>query len=174
MKTHDQLIKKLMARPSVKIEVGRIEREEAMLLDALLKARQEAGLSQAQIADRMGTQAPAIARLERSLATGKHSPSIATVRKYVTACGKKLLLQVAWRQLNLGVCSDPLVQRSRQNVTNIKSISYPKSHAAQISEVLEINGNLFFITQNGGSSGLVLEMSNFRQAWWEKLTSCSA
>lgn len=92
---HDQLIKKLMARPGVKIEVGRIEREEAMLLDALLKARQEAGLSQAQIADRMGTQAPAIARLERSLATGKHSPSIATVRKYVKACGKKLLLQVA-------------------------------------------------------------------------------
>jgi len=95
MKMHDQLIKKLMARPGVKIEVGRIEREEAMLLDALLKARQEAGLSQAHIADRMGTQAPAIARLERSLATGKHSPSIATVRKYVKACGKKLLLQVA-------------------------------------------------------------------------------
>ena len=95
MKMHDQLIKKLMARPGVKIEVGRIEREEAMLLDSLFKARQEAGLSQAQIADRMGTQAPAIARLERSLATGKHSPSIATVRKYVRACGKKLLLQVA-------------------------------------------------------------------------------
>ncbi len=54
MQTHDQLIKKLMAHPGVKIEVGRIEREEAMLLDALLKARQEAGLSQAQIADRMG------------------------------------------------------------------------------------------------------------------------
>jgi predicted transcriptional regulator len=95
MKTHDQLIKKLMARTGVKAEVERIEREEAVLLDALLKARQEAGLSQAQIADRMGTQAPAIARLERSLATGKHSPSIATVRKYVKACGKNLLLQVA-------------------------------------------------------------------------------
>ncbi len=95
MKTHDQLIKKLMARTGVKAEVERIEREEALLLDALLKARQEAGLSQAQIADRMGTQAPAIARLERSLATGKHSPSIATVRKYVKACGKNLLLQVA-------------------------------------------------------------------------------
>lgn len=95
MKTHDQLIKKLIARPGVKAEVERIEREEAVLLDALLKARQEAGLSQAQIAVRMGTQAPAIARLERSLATGKHSPSIATVRKYVKACGKNLLLQVA-------------------------------------------------------------------------------
>jgi transcriptional regulator with XRE-family HTH domain len=61
----------------------------------LLKARQDAGLTQAQVAERMGTQAPAVARLERSLATGKHSPSIATVRKYVKACGKKLVLRVA-------------------------------------------------------------------------------
>ena len=95
MKTHDQLIKKLLVRPGVKTEVERIEREEAVLLDALLKARQGAGLSQAQIAKRMGTQAPAIARLERALATGKHSPSIATVRKYVKACGKQLQLRVA-------------------------------------------------------------------------------
>ena len=95
MQTHDQLIKKLMRRPGVRAEVERIEREEGALLDALLKARQEAGLTQAQIAERMGTQAPAIARLERSLATGKHSPSIATVRKYVKACGRRLVLRVA-------------------------------------------------------------------------------
>jgi len=63
--------------------------EKKSLIDALLKARLEAGLSQAQIAGRMGTQAPAIARLELSLATGKHSPSIATVRKHLKACGKK-------------------------------------------------------------------------------------
>ena len=65
------------------------------LLDALLKARQEAGLTQAELAARMGTQAPAVARPERALATGKHSPSVATLRKYVKACGKELLLQVA-------------------------------------------------------------------------------
>ena len=47
------------------------------------------------VAERMGTLAPAVARLERSLATGKHSPSIATLRKYVKACGKKLVLDVA-------------------------------------------------------------------------------
>ena len=35
------------------------------------------------------------------------------------------------------------------SITNIKSISYLKSHAAQISEDLERNGNPFFITQNG-------------------------
>jgi ribosome-binding protein aMBF1 (putative translation factor) len=95
MATHQELVKKLLKRPGVKREVERIEREEGVLLDALLKARQAAGLTQADIALRMGTQAPAVARLERALATGKHSPSIATVRKYVDACGKKLVLKVA-------------------------------------------------------------------------------
>jgi ribosome-binding protein aMBF1 (putative translation factor) len=95
MRTHDQVVKKLMKRPGVRAEVERLEREETALLDALLKARQEAGLTQAQVAERMGTQAPAVARLERALATGKHSPSVATLRKYVKACGKRLVLQVA-------------------------------------------------------------------------------
>ena len=95
MKTHDQIVKALLRRPSVRAEVERIEREEGELLDALLKARHEAGLSQAQVAERMGTHAPAIARLERSLATGKHSPSLATLRKYADACGKQLVLKVA-------------------------------------------------------------------------------
>lgn len=95
MRTHDQLVKKLLRRSGVRREVDRIEREESALLDALLKARQEAGLTQSQVAVRMGTQAPAVARLERALASGKHSPSIATLRKYVKACGKRLVLRVA-------------------------------------------------------------------------------
>ena len=42
MQTHDQLIKKLIKRPGVKAEVERIEREDAVLLDTLLKARRDA------------------------------------------------------------------------------------------------------------------------------------
>ena len=95
MQTHDQLVKKLLRRRGVRAEVQRLEREESALLDALLKARQEAGLTQSQVAVRMGTHAPAVARLERALASGKHSPSIATLRKYVKACGKRLVLRVA-------------------------------------------------------------------------------
>ena len=95
MRTHEQVVEKLMSRPGVRAEVERLEREEFALLDVLLKARHEAGLSQAQVAKRMGTQAPAVARLERALATGKHSPSVATLRKYVSACGKRLVLNVA-------------------------------------------------------------------------------
>ena len=95
MQTHDELVKKLMQRPGVAAEVTRIEREEGVLLDALLKARMEAGLTQADVAALMGTQPPSVARLERALATGKHSPSIATLRKYVKACGRQLTLHVA-------------------------------------------------------------------------------
>lgn len=95
MASHQEIVKKLVKRPGVKAEVARIERVEGVLLDALLKARLSAGLTQAEVAERMGTQAPAVARLERALATGKHSPSIATIRKYVDACGKKLVLKVA-------------------------------------------------------------------------------
>jgi len=94
MQTHNQLVKKLLRRPGVRAEVARIEREESALLDTLLKARQEAGLTQAQVAERMGTQAPAIARLESSLATGKHSPSLSTLRKYAAALGKRVELHL--------------------------------------------------------------------------------
>jgi ribosome-binding protein aMBF1 (putative translation factor) len=95
MRTHEQIVEALMQRPGVRAEVERISREESELLDSLLTARQDAGLSQADVAERMGTHAPAIARLERALATGKHSPSLATLRKYAKACGKRLVLQIA-------------------------------------------------------------------------------
>lgn len=46
MKTHDQLIKALMDRPEVNAEVDRIECEEAILLDAILKTDCDSGLTQ--------------------------------------------------------------------------------------------------------------------------------
>ncbi len=95
MRTHDQVVAELMSRSGVRKEVDRIEREEGAVLDLLLKARHDAGLTQAEVAERMGTQPPAIARLERSLATGKHSPSLATLRKYAKACGKALELTLS-------------------------------------------------------------------------------
>ena len=92
MKTHEQLIGDLVKRPGVRQALETMEREEGAVLDLLLKARMAAGLTQAQVAERMGTHAPAVARLERALATGKHSPSLATLRKYAAACGKELVL----------------------------------------------------------------------------------
>ena len=95
MRTHDEIVAKLLKRPGVRKEVERLERDEGALPDILLKARHDAGLTQAQVAERMGTQPPAIARLERALATGKHSPSLATLRKYAEACGKALEVRLS-------------------------------------------------------------------------------
>jgi transcriptional regulator with XRE-family HTH domain len=60
----------------------------------MLLARQKAGLSQAQLAKRMGTKPPAITRLESSLTSGKHSPSIATIKKYAEAVGCHLEIRL--------------------------------------------------------------------------------
>ena len=63
---------------------------EFALFDALLKARQAAGLTQAEVAERMGTQTSAVARLEAGGGSQKHSPSIATLQRYAEAVGCRL------------------------------------------------------------------------------------
>lgn len=88
--THEQMVTKMLQDPSVKAEYERLNREEYAILDEMLAARRSAGLSQAQVAERMGTKAPAVARLEGALASGKHSPSIDTLRKYAAALGKRV------------------------------------------------------------------------------------
>lgn len=93
-KSHEQMVKTMLKNPAVKAEAERLNREEFALLDQILAARKAAGLSQADVAERMGTHAPAIARLESSLATGKHSPSLNTLRKYAQALGKRVELHL--------------------------------------------------------------------------------
>ena len=68
---------------------------EFAALAALLKARRSAGLSQAEIARRMGVKSSSLARIETSLGDHKHSPSIDTLRRYAIACGKKLIIKIA-------------------------------------------------------------------------------
>ena len=92
--SHKQMVNKMLKDPAVKTEVTKLNREEFAILDEILAARKKAGLSQAEIAKRMGTQAPAIARLESSLASGKHSPSLNTLRKYAAALGKRIELHL--------------------------------------------------------------------------------
>jgi DNA-binding XRE family transcriptional regulator len=67
--------------------------EEYAALEGLLSARKTAGLTQEELAERMGTTKSAISRLESSLRNEKHSPSFATLKKYANACGKKLVVQ---------------------------------------------------------------------------------
>ena len=84
--THKELKEKALKNKVVHKEYETLE-PEFSLLKEMLRARKRAGLSQAQIAERMGTKSPSITRLESSLSSGKHSPSLSTVKKYAGALG---------------------------------------------------------------------------------------
>ena len=94
MLTHKQMVSKMMKSPAVKAAVEQLDRTEFAILDEIFTARKAAGLTQAQVAKKMGTQTPAVARLESSLATGKHSPSLNTIKRYAAALGKKVELHL--------------------------------------------------------------------------------
>ena len=89
---HSELKKAALSRPEVKAEYDALG-PEFELLRQMLGARTKAGMSQADVAARMGTQAPAVTRLESALSSGKHSPSIATLKRYAEAVGCELQIK---------------------------------------------------------------------------------
>ena len=56
----------------------------------LVAARAQAGLSQAQVAERMGTTQSTVARLE----CGKRPPSLRTVQRFALALGGRAVLRI--------------------------------------------------------------------------------
>ncbi len=92
--TRGKTARLLAADPELKKAFGALE-DEFAALDALLTARTKAGLTQAEIARRMGIKPSSLARIESSLGDRKHSPSLDTLRKYASACGKRLVIKLA-------------------------------------------------------------------------------
>ncbi|MEJ0063121.1 MAG: helix-turn-helix transcriptional regulator [Alphaproteobacteria bacterium] len=84
----DALIQKWMKGTKFKKAYDALESEYA-LAGALIEARAKSGLSQAQLAKRMKTTQPAIARMEG----GRQLPSAATLLKFAKATGTKLKIQ---------------------------------------------------------------------------------
>ena len=60
--------------------------DEFALIEALVRARAAAKMTQAQLAERLGTTQSAVARLEG----GRVSPSFSTLRRYAEATGTRL------------------------------------------------------------------------------------
>lgn len=85
--------RKRKADPEFRLAYDALE-DEFAALGALLHARKDAGLTQADVAALMGVSQPVLARIESSLGSHKHSPSLATLRKYADACGKKLIIKM--------------------------------------------------------------------------------
>ena len=69
--------------------------EGALIARALVAARVRAGLTQDEVAHRMGTSSSFVSRLEA--ADGRHSPTLGTLRKYAKAVGCDLKIQLVER-----------------------------------------------------------------------------
>ncbi len=97
--THSELKEKALKRKKVQA-VYEASEPEFSLLRELLKAKQKAGLSQAEIAERMGTKTDAVTGLESSLSSDRHSPSVATLKKYAEALDCRLGIKLVANSQN--------------------------------------------------------------------------
>ncbi|MCJ7797179.1 MAG: helix-turn-helix domain-containing protein [Thermoleophilia bacterium] len=80
---HDAFMERARRRPGFDEAYEELEAEYA-LTHELLAARTRAGMTQEQVAERMGTTKSAVSRLE---AGRSHSPSVSTLERYARAVG---------------------------------------------------------------------------------------
>ncbi|MGZ8363287.1 MAG: helix-turn-helix domain-containing protein [Caulobacteraceae bacterium] len=81
----DTLHKKWLADPEYAAAYDELE-DEFQLAAAMIEARSQAGLTQAEVAERMNTTQTVIARLE----SGRGKPSTRTLERFAKATGARL------------------------------------------------------------------------------------
>lgn len=89
MKTFKAMKAELLADPATRAEYDALAPEFETARE-LVAARAQAGLSQAEVAHRMGTTQSTIARLE----SGKRVPSLRTVQRYAQAVGCRAVVRI--------------------------------------------------------------------------------
>ena len=87
---HKAFLEKASKRSGFREAYEALEVEYA-LAHEMLAARSRAGLTQEAVAARMGTTKSAISRLE---ATGKHAPSVTSLKRYAVAVGCTLKIEL--------------------------------------------------------------------------------
>ena len=86
------LHKKWLKEPKYRKAYESLE-EEFVLAAAVIDVRKRAGLTQQDLARKMGTTQPVVARLE----SGRSRPSMRTLQKLANATGSRLLISFAPR-----------------------------------------------------------------------------
>lgn len=89
MKTYSKIKKELLQNKKVKQAYSELG-HEFTLIELIIERRLEQGLTQAQLAKKIGTKQSAISRLER----GTYNPSIAFLRKVAKALESELRISL--------------------------------------------------------------------------------
>lgn len=80
-----KVAKRWMKEPGFKAGYDALD-EEFALASQLIEARSRAGLTQAEVAERMGTSQSTVARLE----SGTAKPSLSTLKRFAQATGARV------------------------------------------------------------------------------------
>lgn len=89
MKTLKTLKAELLAKPAVRAQYD-AQAPEFVMARELIAARTRAGLTQADVAERMGTTQSTVARLE----AGNAAPSMRSVQRYAQAVGCRAVVRL--------------------------------------------------------------------------------
>jgi predicted transcriptional regulator len=89
MKTQKQMKTELLAKPAVKAEYD-VLADGFATAHEMIAARTRAGLSQAEVAQRMGTTQSVVARLE----SGRRPPALRTVQRVAQAVGGRAVARI--------------------------------------------------------------------------------
>lgn len=89
MSKWEDLEKELLSDPETKKEYDKLAPRYAVV-SQLISARLKKGMTQEELAKKVGTKQSAIARLE----SGSINPTLAFLEKLVSALGSKLIIQV--------------------------------------------------------------------------------
>lgn len=89
MKTLKTLKAELLEHPGTRAEYEALADEFALARE-LIAARTSAGLTQADVAERMGTGQSTVARLE----SGTGTPSLRSVQRYAQAVGRRAVVRL--------------------------------------------------------------------------------
>ena len=88
MKTFDSYLKEKMKDPEFKAEYDALEPEFA-IMQAIIDARKESGLTQKQLSEKTGITQADISRLER----GNANPSLLTLQRLASGMNMRLKLE---------------------------------------------------------------------------------
>lgn len=116
---HDVVEKQLLKDPVVKAEFDELMKDFEIVSE-LVHARILAKKTQEQVAREMKTTASVISRLESSGGSGKHSPTISTLKKYAAALDCEIQFKLR-----------PIKKISKGNVTSRPKKRPDEKHLAK-------------------------------------------
>ena len=90
---HEELREEVLSDPALRFEYE-IFKRQLDLAQKMKQARKKRGLTQEQVAEKMHTKKPVVARLESGGGRLRHSPSLSTLEKYAQAIGYHLKIML--------------------------------------------------------------------------------